>query len=228
VRDTSQHVKRETTSSDLPLLKNVTTATTWGHKNLSSVTQAGFVNNLNDAMVWGILPIVLIDQGYSLRQVGVIAALYPFVWGSESTVYRSACRSHQQKETLVLGYVNPGLSILLFLVANSVFTYAAIAVVLGIGTAVVYPTFLAAIAENVHPKQRAEALGTFRFWRDFGYVAGAVTTGVLSDLLGNSTAILFVGLLTMGSAVILLKRMYFIEKPLPTAVTGSLATITFL
>lgn len=212
VRDTAQHVQAETADSDQPLLKNATIETTWSHKNLGSVTQAGFVNNLNDAMVWGILPIVLLEEGYNLRQVGFITAIYPAVWGL-SQLFTGRLSDHICKKHLLFwGMLIQGVAILLFIVANSVFTYASIAVVLGSGTAVVYPTFLASVAENVHPTQRAEALGTFRFWRDFGYVAGAAITGVLADVSGKDTAILFVGLLTLLSALVILKRMYCLEK----------------
>jgi MFS family permease len=212
VRDTSNHVKVETASADQPLLKNVTLETTWRHKNLGSVTQAGFVNNLNDAMVWGVLPIVLVEQGYNLKQVGLITALYPAVWGLSQLFTGRLSDQICKKKLLFWGMLTQGVPILLFQIADSAFTYAAIAVMLGIGTAVVYPTFLAAVAENIHPKQRAEALGIFRFWRDFGYVAGAVITGLLSDVSGKGTAITFVGLLTIGSAIIILRRMYCADK----------------
>jgi MFS family permease len=208
VQDTAHHVTMETAYSDKPLLKNATVETTWRHRNLGSVTQAGFVNNLNDAMVWGILPIMLLEQGYNLKQVGLITALYPAVWGLSQLFTGRLSDWICKKHLLFWGMLIQGISILLFLIANNVFAYAFIAVGLGIGTAVVYPTFLAAVAENVHPKQRAEALGTFRFWRDFGYVAGAAVTGVLSDISGKGTAIWLVGLLTVGSALIILKRMY--------------------
>jgi MFS family permease len=212
VRDTSQHVKAETVSTNQPLLKHPTIETTWSHNNLGSVTQAGFANNLNDAMVWGILPIVLLEQGYNLKQVGVITALYPAVWGLSQLFTGRLSDRICKKHLLFWGMLMQGVAILLFLVANSVITYASIAIVLGIGTAVVYPTFLAAVAENVHPTQRAEALGTFRFWRDFGYVAGAAATGILSDISGKETAIAFVGLLTIGSALIIVVRMYCMEN----------------
>jgi MFS family permease len=208
VKDTAQHVMAETANTNQPLLKNPTLETTWSHKNLGSVTQAGFVNNLNDAMVWGILPIALLEKGFGMKEIGVITALYPAVWGLSQLVTGKLSDRICKKKLLFWGMLLQGLSILLFLVAESALAYAAIAVVLGVGTAVVYPTFLAAVAENVHPTQRAEALGTFRFWRDFGYVGGAVATGILTDLSGKDTAIAFVGMLTIGSAMIIFKRMY--------------------
>jgi MFS family permease len=214
VRDTAHHVKVESVSTTQLLLKNTAFETTWKHKNLSSVTQAGFVNNFNDAMVWGILPIVLLDQGYDLKQVGLITALYPAVWGISQLFTGRLSDRICKKHLLFLGMFTQGFAIFLFLTVNSVLAYASVAVVLGIGTAVVYPTFLASVAENVHPKQRAEALGVFRFWRDFGYVVGAAATGILSDLQGKNAAILFVGLLTVGSALIIAKRMYCFGKSL--------------
>jgi MFS family permease len=215
VRDTANHVRAETVSTDQPLLNNIIIETAWRHKNLGSVTQAGFVNNLNDAMVWGILPIVLLNQGYNLKQTGLIASLYPAVWGVSQLFTGRLSDRICKKHLLFWGMLTQGVAILLFLAANSVFTYASIAVVLGIGTAIVYPTFLASVAENVHPQQRAEALGTFRFWRDFGYVGGAAITGILSDLSGKGSAILSVGVLTVVSALIILKRMYCPEKNQP-------------
>jgi MFS family permease len=210
-RDTTHHVKAETVASNQPMLKKVSVETTWKHKNLGSVTQAGFVNNLNDAMVWGLLPILLLQHGFDLKTVGLVAGLYPMTWGLSQLFTGKLSDRICKKHLLFWGMLAQGVAILLFLVAKSVFAYASISIVLGIGTAVVYPTFLSAVAENVHPSQRAESLGTFRFWRDFGYVAGAVATGVLSDLSGKSSAILFVGLLTIGSSLIIFLRMYCLD-----------------
>ena len=207
VKDTAHHVGVETAHSTLPMLQHVFSATTWRHHNLGSVTQAGFVNNLNDAMVWGLLPLVLVQQGFPLSQVGVITAIYPAVWGVSQLYTGRLSDLVCKKKLLYGGMLLQGGAILLFMLAQSFLAYAAIAFILGMGTAIVYPTFLSAVAEDVHPAQRAEALGVFRFWRDFGYVAGAAITGLAADLMGFNAAILLVGLLTILSAIIIRKRM---------------------
>jgi MFS family permease len=217
VKDTTLHARTEGDISTLSLLNNVTFQTTWKHRNLGSVTQAGFVNNLNDAMVWGLLPLLLTDRGFSLIQVGLITGLYPAVWGVSQLYTGKLSDQVCKKKLLFWGMLLQGIAILLLAVADGFNSFVLIAVLLGLGTAVVYPTFLASIAENVHASQRAQALGTFRFWRDFGYVAGAGITGVLLDLSGTTAAIVAVGMITIASSLIILKRMYCFEDAVSVA-----------
>jgi MFS family permease len=209
VKETNNFAQQEATQFiNRPLLKHVFKDTSLLHKNLGTVTQAGLVNNLNDAMVWGLMPVLLTTKGFSLQQVGVIAAAYPLVWGLGQLVTGRLADIYCKKKMLFWGMLLQGIAIIFLLLADSFIPFLLIAIVLGIGTAIVYPTFLSAIAENVHPQQRAESLGVFRFWRDFGYVIGAVLTGLITDWLGWQFAIGLIGGITMLSALVIRYRMY--------------------
>lgn len=212
VRDTIHHATLEARNAKQLPLKKIFWQTTWKHRNVGAVTQAGFVNNLNDAMVWGLLPLVLAARGYSLKETGLVTALYPAAWGLAQLFTGKLSDLICKKKLLFWGMTVQGLALLLFLFTRTVWESAAVAVVLGLGTALVYPTFLASVAENIHPLQRAHAVGIFRFWRDAGYVAGALLIGLLSDLSGSSAAIVFVGLLTLASGGIIRLRMYCPER----------------
>jgi|SRR5687768_13405257 len=207
VRDTRHHIAAETFSSTQLKLKNIFWQTTWKDKNLGSVTQAGLVNNLNDGMAWGIFPILLASKGFTLEKIGMITALYPAVWGLGQLFTGKMADHFSKKKLLFLGMILQGVVLTAFPFANVIAHYIFLSVLLGFGTALVYPTFLATIAENTHPADRAASLGIFRFWRDLGYAAGAVLTGVIADAIGINISIVFVGLLTLASALIIMFRM---------------------
>lgn len=207
VKDTAHHVQAETGSSPLPKLKNVFWETTWKNPNLGSVSQAGLVNNLNDGMVWGLLPILLGAQSFSLEQIGQIVALYPAVWGLGQLFTGKMADHLHKKGMLFWGMLLQGAVLLLFIAADNFWQFAALSVALGIGTAIVYPTFLAAIADYAHPQQRAESIGVFRLWRDLGYAVGALLTGILADSFGIYWAVGAIGFLTLLSAGIIAVRM---------------------
>lgn len=207
VKDTAHHVKKETISSQLPLLKNVFWETTWKNRNLGSISQAGLVNNLNDGMVWGLLPILLAMKNFSLEEIGKIVALYPAIWGLGQLATGKMADHLNKKSMLFWGMLLQGFALLLMTFANTFFHFAALSILLGIGTAVVYPTFLAAIADYVHPRQRAESIGVFRLWRDLGYAVGALLTGILADSLGINWAVVAIGWLTIVSSLIILFRI---------------------
>ena len=207
VRDTVHHVHAETTSSTLPLLKNVFWETTWKNRNLGAISQAGLVNNLNDGMVWGLFPILLASRNFDLAQTGKIAALYPIVWGLGQLFTGKMADHFSKKNMLFWGMLAQGLALLGMLFASSFFHFAALSAALGAGTAVVYPTFLAAIADYAHPRQRAESIGVFRLWRDLGYAVGALLTGILADSLGMLWAVGAIGFLTLVSSIVILVRM---------------------
>lgn len=207
VKDTAHHVAAETVSSNVRKLKNVFKETTWIDRNLGSISQAGLVNNLNDGMVWGILPILLVSKEFSLEQIGVVVAVYPSVWGLGQLVTGKLADTFNKKWMLFTGMVLQALSLLALLFASSFESFVAACVVLGIGTAVVYPTFLAGIAEYTHPEQRAQSIGVFRLWRDLGYAVGAILTGIIADAWGVIPSIGIIGILTMVSAVIIAIRM---------------------
>lgn len=207
IRDTKHHVAKETTESQVPRLKNIFMETTWKHKNLGSVTQAGLVNNLNDGMVWGIFPILLASKGFTLGETGIITAIYPAVWGLGQLVTGAMADRLCKKNMLYMGMLLQALVLMLFVKAQTMFHFVALSALLGWGTAMVYPTFLATVAENTHPLDRAKSIGIFRLWRDLGYAIGAILTGVIADLFSINASILLIGLLTLVSAVIIFVRM---------------------
>ena len=207
VKDTRQHTDVETATSKTPRLKNIFWQTTWQHKNLGSVTQAGLVNNLNDGMVWGLFPILLASKGFSLQQIGLVTAAYPAVWGVGQLFTGKMADVFQKKRLLFWGMFLQGVALLLLLVSNSFIHFLVIAITLGVGTAMVYPTFLATVADNTHPADRANSLGVFRFWRDLGYAIGAVTTGIIADSLGINASVFAIGFLTLISSAVILFRM---------------------
>jgi MFS family permease len=209
VKDTSSfvQVESETTSSSIPRLNNVFIETSFTNRNLSAVTQAGLVNNLNDGMVWGLLPIMLIQKNFSLMDIGVIASIYPAVWGLSQIVTGKLADLISKKQLLFWGMLLQAFAIAYLMIAASYLEMVSVSVVLGIGTAMVYPTFLATISDNTHALDRAKSLGIFRFWRDSGYAIGAIITGLTADYFGAPTSILIIALLTLFSAIFIKIRM---------------------
>ena len=214
VKDTAAHVVSEQITSSLKPMGNVFASTTWKHPNLGSITQAGLTNNLNDGMIWGILPLLLASKGFSIAEIGSIAAIYPLVWGLSQLLTGKLGDLFPKKPLLFYGMLIQGLSILGLVYANSHLSFVLLSVLLGLGTAVVYPTFLAAIADNTHPSERANSIGVFRLWRDLGYAFGAAITGIIADQFSLQAALGSVGLLTVLSALILAKRMTPMNEPL--------------
>ncbi len=207
VKDTRHHVEAEKSFSTVPRLKNVFADTTLRHKNLSSVTQAGLINNLNDGMVWGLLPVILAVKGFAIQDIGVIAAIYPGVWGISQLFTGKLADIFCKKKLLFYGMMLQAAALFAMVFAESYWAFASVSAVLGFGTAMVYPTFLASVSENTHPTDRPGSLGVFRFWRDLGYAVGALLTGFITDLLGMGEAVLTIALLTLFSAVIIQFRM---------------------
>lgn len=212
INDTRQHVNLETTTSNLPRLKNIFRETTWSNRNLGSVTQAGLINNLNDGMAWGIFPILLATKGFSLPQIGIITAIYPAVWGIGQLLTGKMSDILCKKDLLYTGMILQAIALVALLWAQSMFHFILLSSLLGWGTAMVYPTFLASIAENTHPLDRAKSIGIFRLWRDLGYAIGAILTGIIADLISINASILFIGLLTLGSSLIIQNRMSCMDK----------------
>lgn len=207
INDTKHHVSKESISNTIPKLKNIFWDTTWKDKNLGSVTQAGLINNLNDGMVWGIFPILLASKGFLIGEIGIITAIYPAVWGIGQLFTGKMADKFSKKYMLYIGMFIQAVGLLVFVWANTMFQFIILSSILGWGTAMVYPTFLATVAENTNPQDRAKSLGIFRLWRDLGYAIGAILTGVISDLISINASIIFIGLLTMISAFIILYRM---------------------
>lgn len=207
IKDTRHHVAAETTASTIKRLKNVFWQTTWKDKNLGSVTQAGLINNLNDGMAWGLLPVLLASKDFSIGQIGIVTAIYPAVWGIGQLFTGRMADHFCKKDLLFLGMLLQGLALIVLIFASTMTHFIALSFILGWGTAMVYPTFLATVAENTHPSDRANSLGVFRFWRDMGYAIGAILTGIIADTLGTSASVLTIGILTLFSAAVILYRM---------------------
>jgi MFS family permease len=160
------------------------------------------VNNMNDGMVWGLLPILLIGAGSSVEQVALIAAVYPGVWSVSQLITGALSDRWGRKWMIVTGMWVQSVGIALFVIASGFWEWFAGAVLLGIGTALVYPTLLAAVSDVAHPNWRASAVGVYRLWRDAGYAVGALAAGLLADAFGGSTAIAAIGVLTFLSGVV--------------------------
>jgi MFS family permease len=207
VKDTQKHVLLESNNSSVPKLKNVFWETTWKHKNLGSITQAGLVNNLNDGMVWGLFPLLLASKGFNLSDTGIIVATYPAVWGIGQLFTGSLADRYCKRNLMFLGMLLQGLALLGMIWVNAFSLFIGLSSLLGIGTAIVYPTFLAAVSDNTHPEQRPQSIGIFRLWRDLGYAFGAVLTGLIADQYGLTAPVLVIGILTLLSAAILQYRM---------------------
>jgi MFS family permease len=207
VKDTRHFVQTAASFSTLELLKNRFWDTSLLNRNLGSITQAGLINNVNDGMMWGLFPILLGAKGFTMAEIGFITALYPMVWGIAQLGTGSLSDFICQKDLLFIGMLFQGLAILSLLYVDSFLAFVTLSFALGLGTALVYPTFLASIAENTHPNDRAASLGIFRFWRDLGYAIGAVLTGILADYFEFNVSILVIGCLTLLSAGVVKSRM---------------------
>jgi len=207
IKDTQHHVAKESKSNKVPLLNNIFFDTTWKHKNLGSVSQAGLINNLNDGMVWGIFPLLLASKNFTIEQIGIITAIYPAVWGIGQLFTGKMADKYPKKEMLFWGMLLQAITLLLFAFADNMFQYIILSSILGWGTAMVYPTFLASIAENTNPIDRANSIGIFRLWRDLGYAIGAIVTGLIADYYNINSSIIFIGILTLISAIIIKVRM---------------------
>ncbi|MEU5939649.1 MFS transporter [Micromonospora sp. NPDC047548] len=180
----------------------------WREPALSSASQAGLVNNLNDGLAWGLFPLLFAAAGLSLSHIGALAALYPAVWGLGQVLTGPLSDRIGRKPLIVAGMLTQAVALGLVAAAGTFGTWAAAAVLLGAGTAMVYPSLLAAIGDVAHPAWRARAVGVYRLWRDGGFAAGAVLGGVLADLVGIRGATWAVAVLTAASGLLVAARMY--------------------
>jgi MFS family permease len=176
-------------------------------RDLSAVSQAGLVNNLNDGMAWGLFPLFFAAAGMDLRQVGWLAAIYPAVWGVGQLLTGALSDRIGRKWLIAAGMWVQALGIALVVLSSGFGGFAGGGVLLGAGTAMVYPTLLAAIGDVAHPTWRASAVGVYRLWRDLGYAAGALLAGVTADLFGLRAAIWAVAAITLLSGLVVAVRM---------------------
>jgi MFS family permease len=219
VRESQGHARQEARSlaidperdagpSVQPSFRDILLLASWRERALFSASQAGMVNNLNDGMAWGLFPLLFADGGLSIDRIGILAALYPGVWGISQLATGALSDRLGRKWLIVAGMWVQAGGIFLILLTQGFLQWAAAMVLLGLGTAMVYPTLLAAISDVAHPEWRASAVGVYRLWRDAGYALGALLAGVLADLLGVSWAIAVIGGLTFASGALVLVRMY--------------------
>ena len=207
VRETRGHAAHEARSADraheTPSQAEIFRRTTWSDPNLSSATQAGLFNNLNDGLAWGLFPLIFAAAGLGLEAVGALAALYPAVWGAAQLVTGGLSDRVGRKWLIVGGMWLQAVGIAVVALLWTFGGFAVGSVLLGLGTAMVYPTLLAAIGDVAHPAWRGSAVGVYRLWRDLGYALGALIAGSVADLFGLSAAALVVCALTFlsGSAV---------------------------
>jgi len=175
---------------------------------LSAASQAGLVNNLNDGLAWGLFPVLFAAAGLSVTRIGVLAALYPAVWGAGQLLTGAWSDLIGRKPLIVGGMLTQAVALALVAAAHTFTVWAVAAVLLGAGTALVYPTLLAAVTDVAHPAWRARAVGVYRLWRDGGFAVGALLAGVLADAFGIRAAVWAVAALTAASGVVVAVRMY--------------------
>jgi MFS family permease len=207
VRDTATHVALEQQrhgddTQTAPTLREAFPQATWRVPALRACSQAGLVNNLNDALAWGLVPLYLAAHGARIGEIGLVAGLYPAVWGV-AQIWTGHWSDHVGRKPLIVAGMLLQAAALMTLAVSAGAIGAAIAgaVVLGAGTALVYPTLIAAISDAVAPVARAPMVGVYRFWRDMGYVAGGLIAGVVADALGFGGAIAVVAALTAASGL---------------------------
>ena len=206
VRETRGHAQHEAADHAAPGpslgLRQVLAQAAWRDRRLLAINQAGLVNNLNDGLAWGLLPILFAADGLSVAEVGVLAAVYPGVWATGQLVTGALSDRTGRKPLIVTGMLIQATALAGFAAATGAGPWAAAAVALGVGTAFVYPTLLAAVGDVAHPTWRASAVGVYRLWRDSGYAVGALIAGITADLVGLRGAILTVAALTAASGLI--------------------------
>jgi MFS family permease len=212
VRETRHHVSHESSLRTRPTdgivtPRDVFWRTTLVDRSLSSVSQAGLVNNLNDGMAWGLFPLVFAAAGMNLTQVGLLAAIYPAVSGFGQLATGALSDRTGRKPLIVWGMWVQAIGIAGVALTDAFAGFVVGAVLLGLGTAMVYPTLLATIGDVAHPSWRASAVGVYRLWRDLGYAIGALLAGLTADAFGLSAAIWVIAALTFVSGVVSATRM---------------------
>ena len=210
VRETHHHAKTEAAShvsvhagAGAGLgTREVFTLTSFRDRSLSSISQAGLVNNLNDGLAWGLFPVLFAAAGLGIERIGILAAVYPAVWGAGQMVTGPLSDRIGRKPLIAGGMLVQAAALAMVAVGQDFGTWLAALVLLGAGTAMVYPTLLAAIGDVAHPLWRARSVGIYRLWRDGGFAVGALLSGVLADAYGIPAAVLVVAVITAASGVL--------------------------
>ena len=216
VRETHHHARHEATTHtprdgghhDELTGRQIFTLTSFREKALSAASQAGLVNNLNDGLAWGLYPILFATSGLGIARVGLLVALYPAVWGAGQMLTGALSDRCGRKWLIAAGMLLQAVGIAVVAATTGFTPWAVAAVLMGAGTAMVYPTLVAVIGDVAHPTWRARAVGAYRLWRDLGYAIGALIAGITADALGIRAAIWVVAAITAASGIIVIVRMY--------------------
>jgi MFS family permease len=195
-------------AGERPSMREIVVRTSLREPALSACSQAGLVNNLNDGLAWGLLPLLFVRGGLPVGQVGLLAALYPAVWGLGQLLTGPLSDRLGRKPLITGGMLLQAIALTGTAVASSFDLWAACAILLGVGTAMVYPSLLAAISDVAHPTWRASAVGVYRLWRDAGFAVGALVAGLVADLAGLEVAVWVIAALTAASGLVVAVRMY--------------------
>ena len=224
VRDTTSHTRAEANASmtelastggdassdratTTPSFAALFATVSWRDRRLFAVSQAGLVNNLNDGLAWALFPVFFATAGLSIREIGILAFVYPATWGTTQLVTGALSDRWGRKWLIASGMLLQGLALAAMLVFSGFAPWLATGAALGVGTAMVYPTLLAAIGDVAHPSWRGSAVGVYRLWRDLGYAVGALLAGALADSFGVSAAILAVAVVTAASGAFVMMSM---------------------
>ena len=213
IRETRGHVAVESRSEPgsperrAPSLGRIFYVTSLGNVSLFAACQAGLVNNLNDGMSWGLYPLYFAALGLGVQRIGVVKAVYPICWGLLQTATGPLSDRYGRKGLIAWGMIIQAGGIWLTVLVPAYGAWIAGAAIQGLGTAMVYPTLLAAITDHAHPTWRASSLGVYRFWRDLGYAVGALLSGLVADLVGLEAAIHLVAALTLASGLVVARLM---------------------
>jgi MFS family permease len=217
VRDTRAHlaleVSRHAAAPETMRFWQVFRHASFGNRNLFAASQAGLVNNLNDGMSWGIFPLFFAGFGLGVERIGILKAVYPAVWGALQTVTGPLSDRWGRKGLIVAGMWVQAAGLLTTAFTGSFGWWLLASILLGVGTAMVYPTLIAAVSDASHPSWRARSLSVYRFWRDLGYAIGALSAGIITDLFGAAWAIAAIGGATFASGVIV--ALFMREHPKP-------------
>jgi MFS family permease len=213
VRETQGHARLEAATHPARASSGLTTREVFGHTSLrepalSAASQAGMVNNLNDGLAMGLFPILFVAAGLSIADMGILTAIYPAVWGMGQLATGPLSDRWGRKHLITAGMLVQAAALALIALADTFAVWAVAAVLLGAGTAMVYPTLLAVIGDVAHPAWRARAVGVYRLWRDGGFAVGAVVAGLAADLWGIRAAVWVVAAITAASGIVVAVRMY--------------------
>ncbi|UOD80919.1 MFS transporter [Paenarthrobacter ureafaciens] len=205
--EAARHVATQSGAHASLTTGQVFTLTSFRDRSLSAASQAGLVNNLNDGLAWGLFPVLFAGAGLNLGQIGILAAAYPAAWGLTQLVTGAASDRGGRKWFITAGMLVQSVALGIFAFAHDFGPWLAAAIILGLGTALVYPTLLAAIGDVAHPIWRARSVGVYRLWRDGGFAVGALLSGVLADLYGIPAAVAVVAAITAVSGAVVAVRM---------------------